>query len=312
MGKKVWISAAGTGNAYATIRAIRENFPECFVLTSDINQANLTTASLWADVHEVSPPIDSENYVSFVKHIVDKYCIDTYIPFVDSEITLAAQLYENRVLPESIFLHIKEFETAKICENKILTYEFLKDLKISTPETSLLDNPFFAERYVLKPTKGFGSKIKFISHRDLDLSNIKGDFVLQEECVPPEVTVDVVWSSLYDRFHYICRERVETKSGVCTKARLFQDKQLGEIAFTLATRLNLKAFCFQVMQLRDEWAVIDINPRLGAGTKMCKPTGNDFFSAMLATLWGKDPTQYLTPLHEEYYITRQYEEFIMR
>jgi hypothetical protein len=92
---------------------------------------------------------------------------------------------------------------------------------------------------------------------------------------------------------------------------LFYDKKLEGIAFTLADKLNLCAFCFQVMKYKGEWAVTDINPRLGAGTGMSFVTGMDFFSAMFAILWDEDPSRYFRPLTKEIYVTRQYSDFIM-
>jgi hypothetical protein len=123
--------------------------------------------------------------------------------------------------------------------------------------------------------------------------------------------VDVCYDKNRNFFEYVCRERIETKSGVCTKARLFQDKKIGEIALTLAQKLDLSAFCFQLMRLKDNWAVTDINARLGAGTAISVAAGLDFFSGMFAIQWGEDPSKYFKLLQKETFVTRQYSEFVM-
>jgi hypothetical protein len=92
---------------------------------------------------------------------------------------------------------------------------------------------------------------------------------------------------------------------------LFYDKKLENIAYILADKLNLHSFCFQVMKYKGEWAVTDVNARLGAGTGMSVFAGLGFFSAMFAIMWGEDPSVYFKPLQKEIYVTRQYSDFIM-
>ena len=74
----------------------------------------------------------------------------------------------------------------------------------------------------------------------------------------------------------VCRERLEVKAGVCTKARVFTDPQIGDLAERLGAGLGLEgAFCFQVM--RDAargWVVTDVNARHGAGSRMSAAVGS--------------------------------------
>jgi len=114
-----------------------------------------------------------------------------------------------------------------------------------------------------KTAKGFGTKTLKLSDVKQEISDYNsGNYLIQSECEKPEITIDVCYDRNRNYFSYVCRERIETKSGVCTKAKLFYDKKLEGIAFTLADKLKLSAFCFQVMKYKGEWAVTDINPRL--------------------------------------------------
>jgi len=167
------------------------------------------------------------------------------------------------------------------------------------------------EGHILKPKNGFGSVIHLITKNSyLNFENFD-IFIMQEYCDIPEITIDVHYSEEFNFFAYACRERIETKSGVCTKARIFNDPVLGEMALNLAKNLNLSSFCFQVMNLKNEFVITDINPRLGAGTAMSLAVGMDFFGAMFSTLWGSDPKPFFTNITEDKYVTRQYSEFVM-
>ena len=164
----------------------------------------------------------------------------------------------------------------------------------------------------MKPRRGFGSQVIKISEVKGPFSRFKAeDYIIQQECENLEITIDVCYDRSRNYFNYICRERIETKCGVSTKARLFLDANLESIAFTIADKLNLHSFCFQVMRYKGDWAVTDINARLGAGTGMGITVGMDFFSAMFAILWGEDPSAYFMLLEKETYVTRQYNDFIM-
>jgi len=168
------------------------------------------------------------------------------------------------------------------------------------------------DKYFLKPRKGFGSNVKRLSEIKGSISNYNlEEFIIQEECGKPEITIDVCYDKIRNYFNYVCRERIEVKCGVCTKARLFYDKKLEKIAYTIADNLNLNSYCFQVMNYKGEWAVTDINARLGAGTAMSFAAGMDFYSGMFAILWGEDPSKYFRPLLKETFVTRQYSDFLM-
>ena len=124
--------------------------------------------------------------------------------------------------------------------------------------------------------------------------------------------MDVFYDPENDFIRVVCRERIETKSGVSTKARLFEDDELSRFARTIAVGLKLKgSFCFQVMRNSHGWVVTDVNPRPGAATAMCALTGNDFFAATFAYHWGEDARVFFRPLNGEQFVTRQYSEFLM-
>ena len=80
----------------------------------------------------------------------------------------------------------------------------------------------------------------------------------------------------------------------------------------IARKIHVRGgFCFQVMKAIDtnQWKVIDLNMRLGAGTAISYAGGSDFFSATYALFLNEDYKQYLSN-RKSGIVTRQYVEFL--
>ncbi|MDI9338861.1 MAG: ATP-grasp domain-containing protein [Alphaproteobacteria bacterium] len=312
--RNILIGSAGTASAFATIQAIRRNLDtNCYIISTDINPPHLVTSSLLSDKHIQVNKSNNPKFENEILKIINEHNIDTYIPFIDLEVLIASKLYKNNMLKENVCLQVKDPHIAAICHSKLESYYFLNSLGIKTPKIFLESTPDLPNSILKKPLSGFGSKIDIIDKADYEknFEQAKNDFIFQEICSLPEITVDVSYSKKFNHFKYICRERIEIKSGVCTKARIFFDNKLEEIALQLAKNLNLHSFCFQVMRLNDDWAVTDMNPRLGAGTPLSYAYGYDFFNAMLYILWDKNPNNLFSNNKSERFVTRQYVEYLM-
>jgi acetyltransferase-like isoleucine patch superfamily enzyme/carbamoylphosphate synthase large subunit len=312
--RTVLIGSAGTGIAYASILALRRNWGNKIkIIAIDSNPDYLVTSSLFADKF-IQVPLGADfEFENKLETVLVNEDVDTYVPFIDHEIYVGASLFEKKLRNKVFNLQIKNSEIAEICDDKYKTFLFLTENNILTPKCflthELISN---AENLIIKPRKGFGSKtFQFLENRENISKFNSEDYIIQQECEKPEITVDVSYEKVSGFFTYVCRERIEVKSGVCSKARLFYDKKIEIIALSIAQKLDLSSFCFQLMKLNGEWAVTDINARLGAGTAISVAAGLDFFSGMFAILWGEDPSPYFRPLQKETFVTRQYSEFVM-
>jgi carbamoylphosphate synthase large subunit len=100
---------------------------------------------------------------------------------------------------------------------------------------------------------------------------------------------------------------------VCTKARLFADERLQELAGAVAAACGLRGtFCLQVMRGRaGRWMVTDVNPRPGGGTAMSVAVGMDFHAAMVAAAWGADGASLLSLPDGERWVARGYVEHVL-
>jgi carbamoylphosphate synthase large subunit len=312
--KTVLIGSSGAGNAFSSAIALRRNWGNSVeIISIDINPKYLVTSSLLSDKFYQVPETRTPEFKKSLVKILLEENVDTYIPFIDAEIFIAASLYEEKKFKEKLNLQVKNSKIANLCNDKYETFLWLSELNILTPlcfkEVAQIHNN---EKLILKPRKGFGTNVIRLSEIKDTFSHYNfEEYIIQQECEKPEITIDVSYDKTRNFFNFVCRERLEVKNGVCTKARLFCDKKLEKSAFTIADKLDLSSFCFQVMKYKGEWAVTDINARLGAGTSMSFAAGMDFFSGMFAILWGEDPSEYFRPLQKETFVTRQYCEFLM-
>lgn len=307
--KTIWITSAGAGNAFATAETIHRYFKnKVHLLIGDCNPKYLVSASVFADEYIEMPLLKDPSYSSFVRTIIHEKKVDIVIPFMDVDVLNFARLFESG---EKVDMQVRSSEYADICLDKYKTFLFCKQHDIPTPNTFLLDDKYDMKEGILKPRSGHGSVVQDITD-DQVLKNLdqKAQWIFQEKCLGPEITVDVFKPTEIQIVFSICRERIETKSGVCTKAKIFFDTGLHQLAVKISELLQLKSFCFQVMQQNNQWVVTDINPRLGAGTAMSKEVGMDFFAATIADYMGEDFRTYLKQYNGVAYVTRQYKNIL--
>jgi len=312
----VLLGAAGTGTAFGAACSLRRHWSRGVrIVAMDTNPRHLVTTSLLSDYFEQVPLSAAPEFPYVLRDIVDRHGVDTYLPLMPDEIEVAANLRERGDLPKHMALLGPPPKGSALCADKWLLARELDMHSIPTPRTALASEPFPSETYFLKPRLGAGSRgAKLIGARELRAATEEGgdDWIVQERCVPPEVTVDAFHCALSGVSQTVCRERIEVKSGVATKCRLFADRQLNDYAIAIAKMLGFEgSFCFQVMRSPGDWVVTDVNPRPGAGSAMSNLSGNDFFAASFARAWGEGIERFFAPLREELWVTRQYAEFAM-
>ena len=315
--KTVLLGAAGTGTSFAIASMLRARWGKNIrLIATDIFDKHLVSTSILSDSFYKVPYANHPDFSGVIGNIITNEKVDIYIPILNDEIVLGAQLIAQKRHRD---VDIWSSDLYAKCIDKVFADLWLNEIGIRTPKKYELDS--FADKssaWVCKPRNGSGSQnVKFLNNNELQALSADeiASSIIQEVCTSPEVTVD----SFYDYtkgvgFSY-CRERLETKSGVCTKARLFFDGELDEFSKKIGQNLNQRGtICFQAMRSADGWAVTDLNMRSGAGTALTCSAGFDVISAGFACRTGADYTDFLKPLKqlEEFYITRQYSEFVMQ
>ncbi|MDA0977024.1 MAG: ATP-grasp domain-containing protein [Proteobacteria bacterium] len=313
----VLVGAGGSGTAFAIVSRLRSSFGSGLrIVTMDVNEAHLVTASLLADGFCQAPYAHEETFSGFVADVLLRESVDVYIPILNEEIRLAARLAED---PRFSQVDFWSSALHAACTDKGFAADWLSGLGVDTPERYSPARAYAdSSRWFAKPLDGYGSHdARQVTMQELQKMTAaeRDQLMVQALCDGPEVTVDSFWDANANLGYAYCRERLEVKAGVCTRARVFSDPALSGIAAVIGRSLGQRGtICFQVMKTGGRWAVTDLNPRSGAGTALTCAAGFDVLSAAFACRQGADYSRYVRPLAEgeEFHVTRQYAEFVMR
>lgn len=313
--KVIMLGAGGTGVSFAIISRIRATWgSQVKIILTDIYDEHLVAASILSDSFYKVPRACDPFFRKVISEIILKEKVKVYIPILNDEIIAASYLQKDSAFGDVDFWVSEKYVS---CLDKEFARSWLSDLGIRVPETVSEEKLKAKDKlWFSKPRDGFGSKgTRIISSQQvIELSHEeRSQVIIQELCDGPEVTVDSFWDSGKAIGYAYCRERLEVKSGVCTKAKLFFDSELAYFAKVIGEALGQRGtICFQVMKNSSGWVVTDLNLRPGAGTAMTCSAGFDVLSAAFACRVGEDYTQYVKELKvkEEFYIVRQYSEFV--
>ena len=320
MSRRLILGAAGSVSAFGTLESVRARWGDAvFVVAIDTNPRELVAASLLADAFVRVPPARTPAYPAALAALAASYPGSDYLPLHDDEIEVAAGLAAAGRLPPGLRLIAPPRGAVRICCDKWEMHRWLRAHGLPSPETALAaPEALGALRLpaILKPREGTGGGSFRTIGTASDLAGVDpAQWLLQEELVKPHLGIEVFLGRNDGVFRCICREFIERRpGGPSTKARLYEDPVVAEIAERLARELPLPgASNFEMMTGRDgNWRVIDVNPRVSAGTSMCRPLGIDIFAANLADFWGEPTADLLPPLRGEHYVVRQYVDRVLR
>lgn len=314
MKKNILITAGGTATAWHISKTIRDKLSEYFkVFICDINEKEYVASSINADFFLQVPRIDSENYYEYMLNIVKLHDINIVVPLIDADLH-----YFN-----SDNIDLKKLRVISTAPSKKLLSAFSDKHYISTfcdqigidvPKEISYKDVNSNDVYFIKPLNGFGSRgaKKVFGKEILENKNLYKDFIIQELCEEPEVTVEIFYKSK-QKYSYIIRERVETKAGVSTKAKFIQDTEIDSILKVIFEKIDLpRTSCIQFMKKNTKWMLTDFNLRLGAGTALSSAIGWDLVYAFLIDLIDvDDPFLYLNKPDTIKKVVRVYQEIVM-
>lgn len=282
----VLITAAGTATSVGIIKYLSK-LPRVRIVTTDTNEAALIPSpSRWNTTHYRVPSATAKaEFVDQLLQICKRERVDFLYPVHDLEI-------EAVVGSDTLFRPVVDFpelsvDTIRFCNDKWINCKICAAANLPVPLTwlgSCMPPDIFAKygKLIRKPRFGVGSVgVRTVNSLDnIRLENERTeDVIYQTYCDGCEYTVDVL---VVDGDVYaIARDRLETKMGVCTKARVFIDPLLVSLARQIKEAFNLSGlFCFQVVaDRRAGFQIIDINPRCGGGTALTAAAGFPVYEA---------------------------------
>lgn len=278
----------------------------------DTNPRELVPAAAMGGAFHRVLPLADPAYEQQILDLLRENHIDVLIPLIDQDLfTWAADAPALQALGVRSTAPLRH--TAELLSDKKAMAEFLQAHGLPTPPLVVPEAMEQGRAYVEKREVGCGS---------IGLRTVVGGegytphpgSILQEKCDGGDTEITAEIFNAQGKLRVFCRERVATKSGVCTKMRPLDVPEIEGYIRTLTGLLPCPAaFCAQFMQHRGRWNLIDCNLRIGAGTAMASAAGFQLVRAFWANLCDQPvPDAWLQPDPTVKAVLRVYQEVVIR
>lgn len=313
--KKILLLTCGTNACYHIAKILKTKFPKDFkIVGTDINKLWMIPTAPYLDDFFQCPCSTNKKYYPFILDLCKKESIDFILPSFDTDQQL---FYSGN--PELTALGVSSLgideSIRTIYMNKEETYSYLNKIGLPTPKCYTLSNVKENDIYFVKPIHGVGSVgAKKMMGKEIK-NDINEDFLIQEICFEPEVTLECFQYN--GDFSSVARIRLCNKSGVCTKTHIYSDSDLEVIAKKFISCTNLPyIFNLQFMKNIDgEYVITDVNLRSAGGMSLSYAAGWDEVSAIAKIMLGRPQKEIFQSLKnpiEEQYVIRAYTDIVTK
>lgn len=248
---------------------INQDFFECNIFAVDIKEY-IYSKSL-VNKYYVVPKTSSKNYKNVIENIISVHSIELIIPSSENDI-----VFFDRNRDYFSFLGVKilinNSKSIDMFLDKYKTYNFLKDMNISTPNTYLYDvyTNYLSVPFIVKGRKSIISKmIKVINDEDeliylnKNISKYK-EFIFQEYIgtINEEYTTTVYRNDSILKVITFKRKLDGDKTGF---AEICEERVIKEYAERISNKLLLNgSINIQSRKINDDFYIFEINPRISS------------------------------------------------
>lgn len=313
----ILVTALGTLNS----TFISKHLKKCgnFIVGVDIYPKNYIKTSEEIDKFYQVPSIyEMEKYTEELFNICKTNKIDTLIPIIDEEIEYFSK-NKDRFKNIGVDICTPEYETVKLCRNKLLTFELIKnkipEVYIKTQLFKNINKDNISYPSFAKPVSGRASigcekitdKITFeyINHK-VDPST----FILQDFVEGEFYAVDFIREAKTKKFNCVARqELVRNKNGCGTVVKIVDDVNLKRYTKEIAEILNYNGVGnIEFIKQNDNYYMLEVNPRFPAGTAYTVMSGADFINDEIKIIKNREvDLKYDVKVNAIY--TRRYETY---
>lgn len=278
--KKILITALGTMNASAIINALRKYDESFRLIGADIYSKESIANSLFVDEFYQFPraDIETDKYVNYLYDFCVHHAIDYCFCFIDEEVSaLANQI--NRFNTIGTKICIPDVNTINMCHDK---HVFVQWLQANMPKYCIqtYQSPDEIKYYpiFIKPKFGrasIGCK-KVNSFSELKSLHIDWNKTIVQEYVEGDIiAVDVVSNLKYGQVQCCQRkELLRNNNGCGVAVEIVRDTRIEEICMQLVQKMHVNGVInVEFFVSRDFVKIIEINPRLSAGTMFSYKAG---------------------------------------
>lgn len=254
------------------------------------------------------------SYYHFILNVCKQERVDYLLPSFDTDQFLFCQ--EN---PDLQTLNVKSFAISQsmkdIYSSKDKMALYMKSIGIHVPKMYSLGQLVDDDLYFVKPQNGVGSKGAHTATGKQILGGETDGLLIQEICSQPEYTLECF--NYKGKVYSVTRQRLESKTGVCTKARVFYDKELTAIAQRFVDNTALPHI-FNLQFMKDKngsYVVTDVNLRTAGGMALSYAAGWDEVSALVGIITGDDDekiVRHVQPVEHETFVVRAYTDIVTK
>jgi carbamoyl-phosphate synthase large subunit len=282
----------------------------------------MSPALVHADRFTITPLIYDTQYIDYLLDYSIRNGIKAIIPLFDIDLPVLARAKE-KMRERGIEVIVSDYEVTQICNDKWMTYDFLKQNNIRAPQTyiSLSDaiNAVTAKAIrfplIVKPRWGMGSigiliaenrtelepiyykvqnevnntYLKYESERDINHS-----VLIQEKLCGYEYGLDVINDLSCHYITTLVKKKIAMRYGETDSAVTEKNEKICTIGARLSSSLkhvaNLDVDCFLV---DDVPCILELNCRFGGGYPFSHLAGANIPLAIIKWLKGQVPEKEL-------------------
>jgi len=312
---KVIITGIGSTTGISVIKGFRkQNKFITKIVGTDINDKNMIAGSSFCDSFYTVPKAMDRNYISTLLDICEKEKVQVLIPIIDQELLIVAE-NKDEFNSRGVTVVISDPETIRICNNKYLTFKFLKDHGFPTANTlianEIKDPDSLVYPIFVKPLDGISSINAFKVNTPEEFLIAKRkvqNLVVQEYLEGDEYTTDVMADFAGNIFAVVPRQRISTKAGISYKGKTCKDSRLMYLGKQIAESLKIIGPAnIQCMVSRDIISYFEVNPRFSGSLPLTIAAGINTPLWILKLLNGETSPNGLLPF-KDVIMTRYWEE----
>jgi len=275
------------------------------------NELNIKGKIVGADMDMTAPAIHvvdkkykicsilHPDYIPTLKSICEKEDIKLLISLLDTDLL---KLSNNKKKFEEIGtkILISSYKVIDTCQDKIKTFNFLRNNGIDTPNLLKIEEILYGGRkdfpFMLKPSKGSASKgiFKINNVEELKFYWTKiNNPILQEFINGTEYTIDVLADFKNEVRCIVPRKRLEVRTGEVSKGMTVKDQRIINTARRCVEALKEAIGPITVQGLltsEGNFKITEINPRFGGGHPLAITAGADFPRWIVELMQGRNPS----------------------
>lgn len=278
----ILVTAIGSMSAAAVIDSLKN--ASHIVFGCDIYPAAWVYNAGGVGHFQQAPRCDTPDaYLDFICHYCETNRIDFVIPLTDPEVDLLSA--RRHLLPAGTQVALAEDETLINCRDKLRWFNLLNDLPNVNRIPTVLPEEYvpglFPFPLMIKPRNGRSSEGVFRAESEADiawyLTTRRAENVIIQPLLSGDVyVVDIVRDAQGQTSAVARKELLRTANGAGLTVEMTDSDALLTCAIEIAHRLKTQG-CINIefIKNRDEFYVMDINPRFSAGVEFSMMAGYD-------------------------------------